>query len=143
MDEDTFWDLIEMLDWSKTGIDELVVHPLLKSLAAMPEQDIRGFFEFLARALYLLDTRAHWQAWGEESGDGFLYQRLCVVANGYDFYARVLRNPTSFDGEYEFESLLYVADKAYLGAAGKPFDRASTLPYESFSNVAEWGRCDA
>lgn len=143
MDEDTFWDLIEMLDWSRTGVDELVIHPLLKSLTAKSEHEIRGFFELLARALYLLDTRRHWQAWGEMGGDGFLYQRLCVVANGYDFYAKVLRNPTAFDGEYEFEPLLYVADNAYFGVAGKPFDRASPLPYESFSNAAEWGRLDA
>lgn len=143
MKEDTFWDLIEKLDWSKEGVDELVNRPLVRALAKKKSVEIEGFFELLARAAYMLDTRAHWFAWGKWGNDYFLYQRLCVVANGYDFFAQVQRHPTAFDGSTNYESLLYVADEAYLKCTGNEFDRNSSVSVETGSNPAGWDRLDA
>jgi hypothetical protein len=93
LDESAFWGLIELLDWSQSGDDELVIEPVVALLAAMPVTEIRALQEMLATKLHALDGAA----WVRESGpdiwcgepsflsaDGFLHARCVVVANGID-----------------------------------------------------------
>ena len=132
-DEAIFWDDIAALDWRFEGDDEAVVKPLIARLGSRSPDRIADFFELLSRALHALDTPAQYDTLGEMSGDGFLYWRLCVVANGYDQFAETVKNPGSFPPDLWFEELLYVADRAHRMATGKEFDRFSTVGYESFS----------
>ena len=149
MDDATFWGLIERLDWTHEGDDEKVVAPLVKALSDMPDRDIAGFADQLARRLFALDGRA----WARESGstiwwgepaslsvDGFLYARLAVVANGRAFYEAVLADPTRMPKDREFESLLYVASTAYERKTGLDDDGSldSPVSFETFANEAGW-----
>src|SRR6478752_3799112 len=136
MDDTTFWGLIGRLDWRAEDDDERVVAPLVKALSDMPDRDIAGFADQLARRLYALDGRA----WARESGstiwpgdeddlsvDGFLYARLAVIASGEARYDEV-------------ESLLYVASTAYGRKTGLDDDGSldSAVPFETFSNSEGW-----
>ncbi|MCB9291546.1 MAG: DUF4240 domain-containing protein [Lewinellaceae bacterium] len=47
------------------------------------------------------------------SSDYFLYARACVVANGKDYYEKILVNPAQMPKDFTFESLLYLAADAY------------------------------
>lgn len=150
MDDATFWTLISKLDWDRAGDDEKVVEPLIVALAAMRDSEIAGFQNTLAMKLHALDGRA----WARESGsdiwwgepdslseDAFLYARCAVVANGREFYDRVLDEPAQMPKNVEFESLLYVASTAYerktgLDASGE-LDM-SDVSFETFSNEAGW-----
>lgn len=149
MDDDTFWGLIGRLDWSAEGDDERVVAPLVKELSNLPDRDIAGFADQLARKLYALDGRA----WARESGpsiwwgdpdslsvDGFLYARLAVVANGQAVYDAVLADPSAMPRDTEFESLLYVASTAYERKTGLDDDGSldSAVSFETFSNAEGW-----
>jgi hypothetical protein len=149
MDDSTFWDLIGRLDWSAEGDDERVVAPLVKALSNLPDRDIAGFADQLARRLYALDGLA----WAAESGptiwsgdvdslsvDGFLYARLAVVANGQARYDAVLADPSKMPKDTEFESLLYVASTAYERKTGLDDDGSldSAVSFETFSNAEGW-----
>jgi hypothetical protein len=150
LDETTFWDLIAKLDWDQEGDDEKVVEPVVTALAGLPDSAIAGFQNNLASKLYALDGRA----WARESGsgiwwgepdklsvDGFLYARLAVVANGRAFYESVLGDPTSMPKDGEFESLLYVASKAYERKTGLDDDGGldmTDVSFETFSNEDGW-----
>ncbi len=149
MDDSTFWDLIGRLDWSAEGDDERVVAPLVKALSNLPDRDIAGFADQLARRLYALDGLA----WAAESGatiwsgdvdslsvDGFLYARLAVVANGQALYDAVLADPSKMPKDTEFESLLYVASTAYERKTGLDDDGSldSAVSFETFSNAEGW-----
>jgi Protein of unknown function (DUF4240) len=146
MDEATFWALIDALDWSHEGDDEAVVEPVVKALEAMEPAQIQEFEDILVRKLYDLDGRV-WAResgggvwWGEDSlsVDGFLYARCVVVANGRGFYEAVRQDPKKMPKDMEFESLLYVAPKAYERKTGQKLDRAREVSYETFSNRAGW-----
>ena len=149
MDDATFWELIERLDWTREGDDDQVVGPLVRTLSDMPDRDIAGFADQLARRLHALDGRA----WARESGstiwwgepdnlsvDGFLYARLAVVANGREFYETVLADPAAMPKDIEFEALLYVASSAYERKTGLDDDGSldSPISFETFSNAAGW-----
>jgi hypothetical protein len=149
MGEALFWDLVAMLDWTFEGDDEEVVEPLVQALTAMPMGEIADFQERLAQALHSLDGRA----WARESGesvwwgepdrlseDGFLYARCAVVANGREFYEAVLQDPKQMPKEIEYESLLYVAPRAYGRQPGSEDDElpGTLVSFETFSNRDGW-----
>jgi len=147
MDEQTFWELIRQLDWSHTGKDEHVVEPVVAALAAMPVEEIHAFQETLAQKLYALDGR-RWAReagpgiwWGEPdslSVDSFLYARCVVVANGRRFYELVRANPEKMPKDMEFESLLYVAQRAEERSVGHTVGIDTYLSFETFSNTKGW-----
>jgi hypothetical protein len=142
MEEETFWGLIQRLDWARAGDDTAVVEPVVVALTAMPVEEIHAFQEMLARKLYALDGRSWYEQAGPEpdslSGDDFLYARCVVVANGRSFYEGVLANPSRMPKEMEFESLLYVARKAEERKVGRTDGIDTQVSYESFSNPAGW-----
>src|SRR5689334_18762266 len=101
MDDETFWSLIDRFDWSKDDDDD-IIEPAVVALALLPDSQILGFNQVLARKLYALDGRAWAQNAGEAvwwgapdrlSVDAFLYARCLVVANGREFYDAVLADP--------------------------------------------------
>lgn len=142
--ESDFWQIIALLDWSKTGDDEAVIAPAVAGLAEMPLGHIHQFQDLLSRKLWLLDTRAHAAASlgndpdAELSVDYFLYDRCCVVANGADYYEKVLHDPSQMPVGYSFSRLLSVASKAYRMKTGKDFVHIPAYNYETYSNANVW-----
>ena len=145
--EDVFWKIIELLDWEKEGKDEEVIEPVVAHLSNLPVEVIYQFQDMLSEKLYQLDTRAHAENSGDNayhpnthfSVDLFLYDRCCVLANGRDFFEKVLADPCLMPKDLSFEPLLYVAANAYERKTGKTMD--DYLPacsYETFSNEAGW-----
>jgi hypothetical protein len=154
MDETTFWDIIGRFDWDQTGDDDAVLEPACAALALLDEESIFKFDDILAEKLHALDTRRHCQACYEGeldpddgddyiAADDFLYARCVVVANGPDFYASVLADPTQFPQEMEFEALLSVANIAYENKTGESYEHVSPVSYESFQNSAGWAPTSA
>ena len=149
MYESTFWSIIGLFDWDKTGDDDAVLEPALQALAALDEKAIFMFDDILSEKLHALDTREHCRACysgeldpdnGDDyiSADDFLYSRCVVVANGRDVYASVMANPARMPRRMEFESLLSVPASAYERKTGKEYEHVSPVSCESFQNTAGW-----
>ena len=154
MNEDTFWEVISFLDWDKTGDDDTVIEPACKALAAMNVDAIYTFDDVLSERLHALDTREHCRACyageldpddGDDyiSPDDFLYCRCVVVANGREFYAAVLADPTRMPQDLEFEALLSLPESAFERKTGKSYDHVASVSYESFQNAAGWAATPA
>ena len=148
MNEKEFWRIIGLLNWKKAGDDDAVMKPSVKELAKRGIEEISAFEEMLSQKLYALDTKVHAQNIGEYayvdadhhfSVDWFLYARCCVVANGSDLYATVLKDSKQFPKDMEFEALLGLASAAYEAKTGKECEGFDTsVSYETFSNRAAW-----
>lgn len=150
MNESKFWNIIERLDWDKTGNDDAVLKPASEALAALDEESIFKFDDILSERLHALDTREHCRACyaseqldpdnGDDyiSADDFLYSRCVVVANGRDFFASVLADPSRMPQGLEFESLLSLPASAYQRKTGKAYEHVPAVSCESFQNSAGW-----
>ncbi|MDY0812618.1 DUF4240 domain-containing protein [Kitasatospora purpeofusca] len=123
---------------------------LSEVLAAGPVEEILGFGERFAEALYRLDREEFGTQRAVDPGypgeslplsdDGFLYARAAVVAAGRAAYERVLGEPELF-AAHSFRSgepLLYVHEEAYEAATGEEWDHATRYNYESCSNREGW-----
>lgn len=145
MSDEQFWEIIELLDWSKEGDDAAVLEPAVQFLSQLPTAKIYQFADRLAQKLWQLDTEAHGQVFlQEEDSDGylsvddFLYARCCVVANGRANYEKVLQNPAEMPLDVTFEPLLHLADDAYKRKTGKELLFVPTRSYETYSNRKGW-----
>ncbi len=110
-------------------------------LAKCSVNQIALFEKTLTYKLFLLDTRAHAEAFadgGELSPDLFLYGRCGVVASGPEFYETVLEDPAWFPPEADAEGLLYVATKAYEKVTGEALEPDVSYSYETGSNEEGW-----
>ncbi len=142
--DEGFWAIIEKLDWSKQGQNEAVLIPALQELAKMPMACIHQFEDILAKKLWQLDTRRHAIAslHGKDlshlSDDYFLYDRCCVVANGKDFFEKILSEPSEWPMGYSFSPLLNLASDAFQLKTGREFIHFPKYNYETGSNEAGW-----
>jgi hypothetical protein len=145
--EKDFWTIIAAFNWSDPEDDAAIMHKAVQILAEKPVRQIYEFQDMLSEKLYALDTRAHAaqtdeNAWQDENADfsvdEFLYARCCVVANGREFYEKVLKNPESMPQNLTFESLLTLAHKAYQHKLGKQFRYIPTQNIETFANKKGW-----
>ena len=148
MDEDQFWAIIDLLDWDKEKRED-ILRPAVQALSQFPESDIAAFDDILAAKRYALDGQRFAEQLGsnrysEEEGrhfsvDSFLCSRCCVVANGREFYEKVLQDPSEMPKEYTFEPLLNLAGKAHRLKTGKDeYDHLPEVWYETFSNPEGW-----
>jgi len=146
LSDSEFWRIIALLDWEKTGDDEAVIAPAVDELSKLPVAFIYQFQDKLAEKLYQLDTQIHaencgvnrWQSDKYFSADVFLYERCCVVANGKDFYEKVLKDATQMPKDIDFEPLLYLAANAYEKQTNTSMQYAPAVSYETFSNKSAW-----
>lgn len=150
MNDATFWRLLDQLDWSQQGNDERVVAPVLKALTRLPLKEIESFQQILARKLHALDGRA----WAREIGSGwwggtnpvsvdeFLYARCAALTNGREQYEALLSDPRQMPKDLEFETLLYIAPKAWEAKTGEEWDFVTDVSYETYSNRAGWPPAD-
>ncbi len=149
MDENKFWDIIALFNWTKVGNDDAVLEPACKALEALEEDEIFAFDNILAEKLHALDTREHCRDCyagqldpdnGNDyiSADDFLYSRCVVVANGREAFAVALANPTKMPRDMEFEALLSLPASAYKRKTGEDYAHVTPISYESFQNSAGW-----
>jgi Protein of unknown function (DUF4240) len=145
MNLDDFWAIIDQLDWEKEGDNKAVVAPVIQFLAQQSLAHIYRFADILSEKIWNLDTKKHAQIFindpdseGYLSVDDFLYARCAVVANGRDFYEKVLENPAKMPQNLTFESFLYIPMTAYKLKTGKEFMFVSAYNYETYSNKSGW-----
>lgn len=145
LDEDLFWEIISLLDWSKKK-DDAILSPAVNYLATMPVHYIYLFQDMLSEKLYHLDTKeiaSHIgeDAWKENeyfSVDQFLYARCCVVANGKTAYNSVIKNAKNMPKDLTFEPILSLAAKAFQLKTNQLFKYFPTYNYETYSNQKGW-----
>jgi hypothetical protein len=132
MTEDEFWERVGRLGGR---VEEVGFDRLTAELAAGPMEDLFGFADRLDEALRRLDLLAlqGQHVWDTEDDlladpppldrDGFLDARAAVICAGREIYERVLVDPLSFAGIWDFsaEMLLYVPVEAYEARTGKPW----------------------
>lgn len=130
MDEDEFWNIISMFDLQNEG-DDKVLNSAINYLSKKSNEDIYKFHDILSRLLYDLDgieyaknigTYSYKDENSHFSEDWFLYTRCVVVANGREYYYKVLNNPKEMPKDMEFEELLYIAHEAYEKKNDNEFD---------------------
>ncbi len=150
MNDSTFWRLLDELDWNQQGDDDRVVAPVVEALTRLSLKEIESFQQILARKLYALDGRV----WAREIGSGwwggttpvsvdeFLHARCVALTNGRKQYEAVLRDPKEMPKNLEFESLLYIAPKAWEAKTGEEWDLVTDVSYETYSNRAGWPPAD-
>jgi len=147
LSEQAFWHIIGLLDWTREGNDGAILEPAIQYLSNLPEEAILVLDDFLSEKLYHLDAQPYAENAGENayrgedapfSADDFLYARCYVVAQGKDFYYRVLQNPEEMPEDQTFESLLSLAPAAYRRKTDKKMDHVPAYPIETFSNAEGW-----
>ena len=142
MDNQAFWDILNLLNWKKQGNDDLVLKPAVKALSKMDVEEIHAFDEMMAEKLHALDTRKiaalAYKNVENISSDDFLYVSCLALINGPEYYDKVLNLQEALDKDMEFEAILYLAQDAYELKTGKDYDYSTTADYESFANAEGW-----
>ena len=136
LNEHDFWVLINQLDWTKKD-NESVIESVVVALAQMPVANIYQFQDLLSEKLWKLDNHAHAAVFTENkddslSVDDFLYARCGVVANGKDFYKKVLENSSEMPLDITFSPMLRIAKKAYERKTGKKMTIVPAFNYETY-----------
>ena len=141
--ESDFWQIIDSIDWSKKS-SRAKLETAIKKLSNRPVSHIYIFADKLSEKLYYLDTKQHAQAYSANepehfiSVDDFLYARCAVVAEGREYYEKVLNDPLLMPDEITFEALLNLADDAYELKIGAEFNYQPSYNYETHSNKQGW-----
>ena len=146
MDKYTFfWKTMELCDWDHEGNDDLVLEPVIKYLSSKEDAEIFEFENLMSELLYALDTRKLAKQCREKIGsfseDGFLYSRCVALINGETYYRIALRGKFPRMWTMEFESLLYVAPRAWALKHQKNESEYPNIPpvsYETGSNTDGW-----
>jgi hypothetical protein len=145
--DDTFWQIIDTLDWDKVGTDNAVIEPAVKLLSTKKDREILAFADMLSEKLHALDGEAFAREIGQDAYKGpqtrfskscFLSARCCVIANGRQFYEQVLEDPALMPKDMEFEALVRIPSLAYERKNGKRLSYITKLSYETFSNKPAW-----
>lgn len=138
-----FFAMLNALDWSKQGNDDLVLEPLIDYLAEWPDEVIFTFENKMAELLYAIDDPALAKDLYESeyfSADEFLYVRCVALINGRAYYRAVLNKKKKLH-KMEFEALLYVPAKAWARKHQKDPNQYPHFPepsYETGSNRELW-----
>lgn len=146
LSEERFWELINLLDWNKEGDNGAVIEPVVKALEALSLRHIYEFDDMLSHKLFLLDGVDFARQTGENawrpgryfSVDVFLYARCCAVANGREFFQKLLQDPTLMPKDLDFGPLLRIAEEAFVRKTGRPYTYVPAFPVETYSNEAGW-----
>ena len=136
-----FWNSIKLCDWGHEGDDDLVLQPVIQYLASKDDSDIFEFDNQMSELLFALDTKKLVNQYKKKhsylSDDGFLYSRCVALINGATYYEEALLGKHKEIWDMEFESLLYVPQKAWALKHQKEEDdypHISPVSYETGSN---------
>lgn len=141
--ETAFWQIIDLIDWSQKS-SQNKLRAAVKRLSELPVSNIYIFADKLSEKLYRIDTRVHALAYAATepdhfiSADDFLYARCAVVAEGREYYEKVLKHPALMPNEIVFEPLLSLADSAFELKYGEEFNYRPAFNYETRSNSTAW-----
>ena len=144
MDEPGFWKIMDQFDWKKSD-NQAIAAPAIQALSQFSSAEIARFDDLLAEKLHALDGKTfalhsgkNWD--GEHfSPDEFLYARCCAVANGRQFFEKLLANPALMPKNLTFEPLLYLASKAWKMKTGEPnYSHVPGTWVETYSNPNGW-----
>lgn len=144
MDETSFWAAIACIDQDALldGDEEGALAPLRAALAGRSAEELEGFEEALASALFALDGRAFAAAAGASgrSDDAFLYARCFVVARGRELFEAVRADPSRMPRSTEewCEGLLSVVAEVYEESTDADWSFEPSVSYETGSNHAQW-----
>jgi len=138
-----FWALMDEAIQFAKGADQLKENFLVSELADLPPEDIQDF-EIAFRKLMIEANDykimgAQKIIQGYVSDDTYLYFRCWLISQGQEVYNEVLKNPDFMANRIskgdicEFESLMYVATKAYSKKTGKEED--NTFPRQIAANL--------
>lgn len=142
---DFFWTAMELCDWTKEGDDDKVLEPLVKHLSEQDDAVIFEFDDLMTELLYHLDTEKLAEQCEKANplmdDDLFLYCRCVALINGPGYYEKVRQGKEKNVWNMEFESLLYVPQKAWALKHQSPADEYPHFPplsYETGSNQDGW-----
>ena len=144
---DFFWNTMELCDWKKEGDDDKVLKPVIKYLAEQNDHIIFEFDDLMTELLYHLDTKKLAEQCKKADlqmcDDTFLYSRCVALINGPAYYEKVKQGKEENVWNMEFESLLYVPQKAWAlkhQSSVDEYPHTSPLSYETGSNKDGWGK---
>ena len=142
---DFFWTTMELCDWKKEGDDDKVLKPVIKYLAEQNDHIIFEFDDLMTELLYHLDTKKLAEQCEKADlqmcDDTFLYSRCVALINGPAYYEKVKQGKEENVWNMEFESLLYVPQKAWAlkhQSSVDEYPHTSPLSYETGSNKDGW-----
>lgn len=140
LSESDFWELIALLNWSKSGDDNAVIEPVVAALVAAPFRHIYDFADILSQKLYLLDDERYTNGLEDADfvADKFLYTRCCVVANGLSFFKHIQQHPEEMPHNLLFAPILRIPNEAYRQKIGKNLEHIWAYPIETYSNSIGW-----
>lgn len=144
MNEIKFWEIIALLDWTKSE-DADIVLPAIEALATLSIEEIYAFYEIFCKKIYLLDTQIHAEN-AYENGlkslhtDGFFEIRCAVIANGKTCYEKAITDPTKMPQELYFAEIFSIPYKAYKKKTGEKFKYKSKYSVVTQSNLEGWGK---
>ncbi len=142
---DFFWTTMELCDWKKEGDDDKVLKPVIKYLSEQSDHIIFEFDDLMTELLYHLDTEKLAEQCekvdSQMCDDTFLYSRCVALINGPAYYEKVKQGTEENVWNMEFESLLYVPQKAWAlkhQSSVDEYPHISPLSYETGSNKDGW-----
>ena len=145
LSRDEFFRIImDICDWNRSGDDNAVLKPLITYLAKQSDEVIFAFEDVMAELLYELDTKALFERalkYYDHSDDTFLYSRCVALINGKQYFEDAKNGKVDDLWKSEFESVLYVARRAWSEKHGCDMDEFPHFPkhsYETGSNKEAW-----
>ena len=140
-----FWDTMELCDWSAQGDDAAVLKPVIVALSKREDSDIFCFHDQMAELLYGLDSRALAEQCRKAepymSGDSFLYSRCVALINGPEYYEEAKKGKKKEIWNMEFESLIYIPERAWAKkhqAVCEDYPHIPPVSFETGSNKEGW-----
>lgn len=126
MEDDTFWDIIELRGSSEHTLDESNMGIAVKALAACSEDEIKRFDAILIEKLEALNTPGNTAKFQVSDSsyvacDAYEYARCYVVSRGRVYYKKALTNSKLLLKNEGLESLKYLAAEAYSIKTGKDY----------------------
>ena len=141
----SFWDVMELCDWTCEGDDDKVLRPVIQYLAQQEDGRIFQFDDLMSELLHGLDTKKLTAQCKEVeplmSDDSFLYSRCVALINGPSYYEKARQGMAKEIWNMEFEALLYVPSRAWALKHEKPeedYPHTAPLSYETGSNREQW-----
>ncbi|MDZ4835658.1 MAG: DUF4240 domain-containing protein [Candidatus Melainabacteria bacterium] len=147
MNDDRFWQLVDLFNWDEEGNDTKVIEPCVDALSALTDEDICGFQETLHDKLFQLDAEKYARHIGRESyrsqqeyfsKSWFLNVRCCAIANGEDLFDDIVDTAENMPKDLGFRAICRVAPEAYYKKTGQKLTYSPTKSSETFSNRAGW-----
>lgn len=142
---DFFWSTMELCDWRKEGDDNKVLKPVIGFLSKQDDRIIFEFDDLMTELLYDLDTKKLIEQCESVDplmcDDTFLYSRCVALINGPDYYEKVKGGKEKNVWNMEFESLLYVPQRAWAlkhKSSADEYPHMTPLSYETGSNEEGW-----